>query len=68
MGAPRIELGNESAVGLPRAHAPHSHRSLGKGGTTLFYGNREPMCAVVTGTINTDNFKCDYLDQELGLQ
>ena len=38
VGAPENELGNEGAVGLPRARAPHSHRSLGRrrwGGTTL---------------------------------
>ena len=45
VGAPKNEPRNESAVGLPRARAPHSHRSLGKGGTTLFSAQQGTLCA-----------------------
>ena len=56
VGAPRNEPGNEDAVGLPRARAPHSHRSLGKGGTTLLCGSKEPE--IMQDAVNDLNTAC----------
>ena len=49
------ELGKGSTIGLPQARVHPSARSLTKakgGGTTLFYGNKEPDNKQTTLKIN----------------